>query len=326
MSTAEHPAWSSGGPDGRLTVVLPAWRAAKFIDATLGDVLAQTWHEFSLMVTVDGESDDGTAERVMARLQRARRVWRTEVWTAPRRLGWVDNTNRGLRLARTRRVCIMPHDDRISSGYLAALANALAANPGAVVANCDLRLAAGVGVGPGWRARLRRLMPWRRGLLLPGMTLRGNQRARARIFLTRLFPAVAFRGLIDRDVAGPDWLIDHGSNNDFAADTTWLFKLALAGPMVRAPGGDYRKRARPQGAHAAWFEGGPEVQRTRWIGHCRDCRAVLAKVAGASAGPEARRWLLARLLQLHGPLWRPAQWTRHDRSGRRAAARALFAD
>lgn len=320
----EIPVWSSGGPEGRLTVVLPAWRAAKFIGATLDDLLAQSLGEFSLVVTVDGDSDDGTVERVVAGLKRVRRIWRTEVWTTNQRLGWVDNTNRGLRLVRTRRVCIMPHDDRVSSGYLAALENTLAANPGAVVASCDMRMFGGVVAGAGWRGRLRSFMPWRRRLLLPGTALPGDRRTRARIFLTRLFPAVAFRGLIDREVAGPDWLIDHGSADDFAADTTWLFKLALAGPMVRAKDAVYRKRMRRQSAHAAWFETDRDLQRKRWLAHCRDCRAVLAKVDGETCWPEARRWLLARLWQTNAPLWAQARWHHHERAEKRAAARALL--
>jgi glycosyltransferase involved in cell wall biosynthesis len=321
----ETPVWSSGGLEGRLTLVLPAWRAAKFIGDTLDDLLVQSLREFSLVVTVDGDSDDGTVERVVAGLKRVRRIWRTEVWTADQRLGWVENTNRGLRLVRTRRVCIMPHDDRVPSGYLAALENALEANPGAVVASCDMRMFGGVVAGAGWRTRLRHFLPWRRRLQLPGTTLLEDQRTRTRTFLTRLFPAVAFRGLIDREVAGHDWLIDHGSGDDFAADTTWLFKLALAGPMVGAKGAVYRKRMRRQSAHATWLQVDPGLQRTRWIAHCRDCRAVLARIDGETRWPEARRWLLARLWQINAPLWAQARWHHHERTEKRAAAAALFA-
>lgn len=324
MTRTGELAWAAGGPEGRLTVVLPAWRAERFIDATLRDLLAQTLEEYTLLVTVDGESRDGTARRVIDTLTRARRSWRTEVWVAKERLGWVANTNRGLGLATTRRFCVMPHDDRILPGYLAAMTAALDNSPGAVLANCDLRVVRRGGTDVGWRRWLRRLLPPGKGWLLHGTALTGERRERVRTFLTREFSAVAFRGLIDREVAGPDWLIDHGSSEDFAADTTWVLKLAMAGPLVRVPAVYYRKQAGPAGAYAKWLAGGKEARRARWLAHCRDCGRVLERATGGRPWPEARRWLLARLWQSQGSLWEQARWAQSERDSRRAAAVALF--
>lgn len=322
--TGDAAGWTNGGPEGRLTVVLPAWRAARFVGRTLEAVLGQTLTDFSLLVVVDGESGDGTAEVAIRRLKRAGRRWRTEVREAPARLGWVGNVNRGLALAGTRRCCLMPHDDWVERRYLAALWDGLDAVPGAAAAYTDIRMTGESSRGASWRSRLGRWLGVGRSHVLREPSLLGARRERARRYLLEAFPALAFRGLVDREVVGEDWRVDGGSCGDFAADTTWGFKLALAGPLVRVPGALYRKRLRLAGAHGAWFKGEEAEQKARWLAHCRDCRAVLERCGGAE-WPEARRWLLARLFQRRRRLWGSAYWEPGDRTGRREAVRALFA-
>ncbi len=88
----------------RVSVVMPLYNHAEFVDAALDSVFAQTYGDYEVIVVDDG-STDGSADRVAARLPRVTLV------RAPHR-GAAAALNRAISLARGEWVAWLSADDR----------------------------------------------------------------------------------------------------------------------------------------------------------------------------------------------------------------------
>jgi succinoglycan biosynthesis protein ExoA len=107
-----------------ITVIMPVRNEAKFIERTLTQVVAQDYdpEQFEIIV-IDGQSSDGTAERVAKFVERHENV---HLYTNPRRLGSAAR-NVALRHARGEVVVIVDgHCELPDDRYLAKLASAFA--------------------------------------------------------------------------------------------------------------------------------------------------------------------------------------------------------
>lgn len=117
-----------------VTVLVPAWQAAEFIDRTLDAIRAQTHADLRIVVSIDPGTDD-TAQRCRAHATRDPRV---EVVEPPARLGWWANINALFDRVDTDFACLVFHDDLIAPDYIARLRAELIADPGAASAHSDL--------------------------------------------------------------------------------------------------------------------------------------------------------------------------------------------
>ena len=117
-----------------VTLCIPTWRSADFIERTIKCALAQTFHALRVVVSVD-PSDDATS-RICMRL--ARTDSRLTIIVQPRRLGWSQNANAALSHARTKYAGLYFHDDIIEPTYVEHLVDALETHPDAFSAHCDL--------------------------------------------------------------------------------------------------------------------------------------------------------------------------------------------
>lgn len=88
-----------------ITVLLPLYNAASYLDEALDSILAQSWTDFELLVIDDG-STDGSLEKITARTDA-----RIRVELLPRNQGVVAALNRGLELARGAYIARMDADD-----------------------------------------------------------------------------------------------------------------------------------------------------------------------------------------------------------------------
>jgi GT2 family glycosyltransferase len=108
----------------RVTVMIPTYNGAPFIEASLRSVLAQAYEPFEVVVYDDG-SDDGSADLVRARFPDPR----VRVFRDGRHRGLSHARNRILRLSRGDYLAPHDSDDLMRPGRLAAQAACLASRP-----------------------------------------------------------------------------------------------------------------------------------------------------------------------------------------------------
>jgi glycosyltransferase involved in cell wall biosynthesis len=242
------------GSRPRIAIAVPAWHAEAFVVETLASVLGQTYHEFSLHVSVDG--NDGRTADLCASVVRDSRV---TVVLQPSRLGWVGNTNAALRAgAGADFSLIMPHDDLIAPNYLETLVSRATAFTNAACIYSDMET---FGLAPTLAGHGRFRQAY----------VTGNPIQRQKRLLAEHFSAVAFRGLV-RQVGGEPLLLCGNDADDFAADTLYMVQIARYGDLLRVARPLYRKRYHAGNTHSAWEQWDAPRQCRAWRVHCRAMR------------------------------------------------------
>jgi len=106
--------------DASISVVIPLFNGAKFIESTLRSVLAQSKPVLEILVIDDGSSDHGAA--LAAQFERVRVLGQKNLGSnAARRVG--------VEAARGERIAFLDHDDLWAPWHLAQLAAALDTDP-----------------------------------------------------------------------------------------------------------------------------------------------------------------------------------------------------
>jgi glycosyltransferase involved in cell wall biosynthesis len=233
-----------------VTLCIPAYKAAAFLERTLDSAYCQTWPDCEIVISVDA-GGDATADLA---LRHATTRPNLRVVVQPGRLGWIATSNAALAEARTRYAMILPHDDVLAPDYVAVAMDALRRNPAAVVAYTDLTFVEKPGVA----------------IAQPSVT--GSFPERMAAIISDHFSAVAYRGVLDlervRDLPIP------ASVGGFAADTLWFARLACRGELVRVPGVHYFKHTPPTSTHAAWAESPRGERHEMWAVHCYEMLRV----------------------------------------------------
>ncbi len=91
----------------RVSIVVPAWNAAAFIEKTLAAVAAQTFRDFELVVVDDGSSDD--TKLVVDRFLREKSVRGRCIKQENKKIAGARNT--GIRAAEADMIAFLDHDD-----------------------------------------------------------------------------------------------------------------------------------------------------------------------------------------------------------------------
>lgn len=252
----------------RVCVAVPVWRGAEYVAETLESVLRQRGAALTIVASVDG-ADEPSAAACRPFLADSR----VRLLVQPRRLGWVGNCSAALVAAAAEGVgyaCLQPHDDVLEDDYLGALLAAAEANPDAAVVYSDIQ---SFGMHDG---------------VIRQPTIAGSPLERQIGLLRDHFNAVAFRGLTR--VSALRSILPMAGNpfEDFAADTVWMARQALAGNLVRVPQALYRKRYHANNTHMQWLAWPYERRMTAWIRHCLD---MLAEALKTSNTPSERRIL-----------------------------------
>lgn len=199
-----------------VSILLPAYQAAEFIQPTLDSISAQTWKDFEAIVSVDVCSDS-TYEICLAHAARDNRF---KVVKQESRQGYVGNCNALLGLAQGEFALFAFHDDVLAPSYLEKLSTALRDAPKATMSYSDLELTRTDGNKEHWTfsalqdvssrtERGLRMLARTRGWWVPNRGM--------------------FRMSAARKVQG---LKTHAAG-EFSTDWPWLFHLSLTGEFVR---------------------------------------------------------------------------------------------
>lgn len=159
-----------GGAWPTISVVVPSYQQAAFLEETLRSVLLQGYPALELIV-MDGGSKDGSVD-VIRKYER----W-IAAWVSEKDGGQSNAINNGWRRARGELVTWLNSDDLLLSGWAAASAGVLAAAPDVALAYCDVQVIDGDSrpqwVFPGREPSVeRQMLYWRTAFAQQGFLVR----------------------------------------------------------------------------------------------------------------------------------------------------------
>ena len=216
----------------RVELLIPAYRCADHIAATLDSALAQTAGEvLSLHVALDGRDKPSLT---VLRPYEARGDIRLTVNETP--LGWARNCQALIEACQSEFFEILFHDDALTPDAVERLLALLDARPDAVCAYGDV-----VRVKPSEAEQVR------------GMeSIEGDRPARMLAAFAQRFPGTALRGLTRRRVCEDGFCLIRNAYEDFGADFSWTPLMARHGALLRVEAPLYRKLIRDEGVSGGW--------------------------------------------------------------------------
>jgi GT2 family glycosyltransferase len=124
----------SAGTAPLVSVIIPAYRFAQYIPATVESVLAQTFKDYEIIVVNDGSPDTGELEKALAPYRDRITYLRQE------NQGVSGARNTGIRAARGKYIAPLDADDLWAPEHLAAQLALLEANPSIDMVYADARI------------------------------------------------------------------------------------------------------------------------------------------------------------------------------------------
>lgn len=212
-----------------VTVCLPAYEAADFIDRALRCAQGQTYGRLRILVGVDRSTDE---TRELCR-EFARDDRRIEVIEHGERLGWCGNVNSLLERVETPFFFLYFHDDLILPQYCEELRGALLRRPEAASAYCDL-LDFGI-----------------TNALIPARTYDGSVAKRLLTWAIKQ-RGTPLRGMTRRDKVGPDYRLPAEEENSFVPGHVLQMRMLAAGPALSLGQTLYLRWAREGGLTDWW--------------------------------------------------------------------------
>jgi GT2 family glycosyltransferase len=264
----------------RVTICIPVYNGRSFVAETLAAVRRQTYERLTVLVS-DDASTDGSAGvcRPSTADPRVRLV------VQPERLGWIQNCNWLLRQVEDDFACIVSHDDLPEPGHIERLLSSLADREQCALAFSDIRVF---------------------GLLEhveSQPSIDGTPAERVRAFIASHFDGTAFHALIRTRAVEAAGGLRANDRDHFAADVSWLGRLAQTGGFVRVPEPLYRKRRHAASASLQWGHWSEEERAAAWCVHCRELlRDALARPLTREDQRQVARATLRRLLAIEPEL------------------------
>ena len=214
----------------RVVACMPAYQSASFIGPVLESLVAQTYPNLEILISVD-VCTDGTADLCD---QFATTHANVTVIRQSARRGWVGNSNALLQAALGDYFFFAFHDDPLKPQYVERLVDVLERSPGAAVGFSDMESAGGVRVYDD----------------LDGVT-DSFERIRRLMFVYGKW-WIPFRGLVRSDVVHRLGGMKPLLAGEQYTDWLWLLRLAGQGEFVRVPEPLIFKVQRAAGVEAGW--------------------------------------------------------------------------
>jgi len=227
-------------PEPRITVGLPIFQAADYIEQTLRCLQSQTYGDFEAIISVDG-GDVESAEKCRPFLQDKR----FRLVVQPHRLDWFGNLNWLLQQPSREFFCFRQHDDTTAPEFFETLLRAADAAPQAAIVYADCQWTGG-------RSDIE---------LAESITGETSQRLLAFI---ELIPAAQVRGLIRRDAIRQAGLVRADEFRGLTQVFSWLAKVLRWGDFVRVPLPIYYKLDHPANYYKSWLGWPNERKRAAW--------------------------------------------------------------
>jgi len=197
--------------DPLVSVCLPVYNGARFLEAAVRSVLTQTYPHFELLV-FDDASTDGSWE-----LLQEIRDSRITLHRNDRNLGPEANWNQAVAAARGKYIKLFHQDDLLAPECLEKQVRALEDHPAAVLAFCRRHI-----IRPDGRRLLTRGGPWSEGLVTAQDAMRRCVRAGTNLLGEP--SAVLFRAAVARQAGGFDGRLP------YVIDLDYWFRLMAHGP------------------------------------------------------------------------------------------------
>ena len=224
-----------------VSICIPAYRCQNFISETIDSALNQTVDDLEIVVSNDGGYD-------IPDLNKYRSHPKLRIIDQSKRLGWVENSNRVLSLARGYYFMILPHDDVLYPEYIEACLNVLLNDKSVYAAYSDIDI--------GTR-------------ILQASEARGTLQERVIHVMRKLFNGYSYRALMPRRRRDLSKLkLHHNPPWDFASDTIWMLQQACLGELRRVPRTLYLKRIHQNTARRPWRNMKPNEMLNSWNQHC----------------------------------------------------------
>ncbi len=267
-----------------VTILIPTFQAESFICETLDSLKKQDFRNFQILISID-KSEDETKSVIKRWCQKNKKI-PTQIFCQTDYLGWVKNINFLLKKCQTKYFMVLPHDDLLDKTYILKMIQCLEMNQHACTAFSDIQ-----GFGT-------------KKPIITQNSIKGKRLERTLEFLIYHESAVAFRGLVNRDVISDFILLPENNCSNFAIDTVWNLQMTLKGELIRIPEVLYHKRYHDDSVNDSWQKFGKEKKIHVWLEHCRDCLKIIFR-AGFEV-EELYRLIEAsksRLVQEVYPLW-----------------------
>ena len=241
----------------KVTVAFPLHASLRFADIVSANIARLPDHDIEIIVS-DRTRRDDAIEVLRARHGADSRI----TWiSTSENLDWVDHYNDLLRRALGTYMCWMPHDDDFPENYVTRLAEALDAEPEALIAcgpvhNVEWDPSSSAQPTGDWSFAVEsRDLPIELGEMARG---------REALALARRWAVqIPFRGLFRRNaVIERDVFLRRFAGNHMT-DVLWCVTMIALGPMVYIPNLWCVKRFHPTSTHRVWAQ--PTLRQTLLI-------------------------------------------------------------
>ena len=273
-----------------ITICVPAYNASSFITKTLDSIVHQKYTKFNCIISIDHSSDD-TFEKVKPFLKDPR----FKVFRQKKRLGWSGNTNFVFRQARSKYVCLVPHDDILDPKYISELLPIIIKNKSAAVVYSDIKS-----------------FSMEQDIVMSQDSISGNWKDRVVEFLNFHHAAIHYRGIVNRQLVGNLLYSNSNELKDFSEDTILGLQWVLKGDFIRHPEVLYYKRYLKSSYHHSWQNWSTSEKIRAWKLHIKRCLEILSQQPQYEEyEKDIKDALKNRLIQSNSDLWYRNELNKH---------------
>ncbi len=280
-----------------VTIGMPLYNSVSVLDETVDALLAQTYRNFRVVMSVDGNDTETAAfcEKYLGDP-------RFELTVQTRRLGWVGNLNWCMQQTQSPFFQYWQHDDLPDPTYIEKLVALMRWRPKASIVYCDVQ------------------MFGESNKLFAQPTLKGTPLKRAVAAMEGYW--TPFRGLVRADCLRRIGPIRTNAENGALEDIVWVTKAAREGALVRLPETLYQKRVNRKSASGIWNNSPDMDERKRvWAAH----GAGFVEALWPLARDRQSKWKTIEVVFSRLVTMKPDRWMHYHVENREAFA-SLFLD